>query len=102
MPKTKPRRLNEVVDAFAPQGSNDRRWFFIEHQLEQVVVSARSVVGSLELIVGRPENSEEAYVADDCLGFMRDMLADILEARASFLSYLSGTDVPERISRKEL
>jgi hypothetical protein len=98
----KPQRLNEVLDTFAPQGSNDRRWFFVEHQLEQVVVSARSVVGSLETIEMRPENDEERWAADACLCYMKVMLRHILDAKAAFLSYLSDTDVPERIGRKEL
>lgn len=102
MPENKPRRLNEVIDAFAPQGSNDARWFLIEHQLEQVVMSARTVVGSLRIIAAKPENEEERQLAEDCLSYMEAMLCDILGARAWFLSYLSGTDIPERIAGKEL
>lgn len=102
MPQNKPQRLSQVIGTFAPQGANDRRWLLIEYLLEATVLSARSVVSTLEAITAWPENAREGYEADDCLGYMRHMLCDILEARASFQSYLSGTDVPERISRKEL
>jgi hypothetical protein len=96
------KRLNEVMDTFAPEGANDRRWFFVEHQLEQIIISARSVVATLVSIESRPENAQEVIVADDCLSYMKPMLRYILSARASFLSCLSGTSVSERISRKEL
>lgn len=102
MPQTKPQRLNQVLDIHAPQGANDARWYLIEHQWEQCVMSARTVVGSLTIISGRPENEGERQVAIDCLSYAEAMLCDILQAKASFLSYLSGTDVSERISRKEL
>jgi len=102
MSQTKPPTLSQILGNSAPQGSNDVRWFFVEHQLEQAVVSARAVVGSLKLIVERPENEEERQLAEDCLCFMKGMLCDILRERASFLSYLSGTDVSERISRTEV
>lgn len=98
----KSQRLNEILDTFAPEGANDRRWFFIEHQLEQAVVSAQSVVGFLKSIERWPENAEERELAKDCLQFAQAMLLDILSTKASFLGYLSDTSVPERISRKEL
>jgi len=101
MPK-KPQRLNEVLDIHAPQGANDARWYLIEHQWEQAVMSARTVVGSLTIITHRPENEEERQIAEDCLSYAEAMLCDILGAKASFLSYLSATDVAERIARKEL
>lgn len=100
--ENKPQRLSDVLPSFAPQGSNDARWFLVEHQLEQAITSARCVVGSLRVITQRPENEEELLLAEDCLSFMEAMLCDILGAKASFLSYLSGTDVSERISQKEL
>lgn len=98
----KPQRLSEVLDTFVPQGANDARWFLAEHQLEQTIMSARTVVGCLDTIAQRPENEEERELAEDCLSYMDAMLCDILGAKAAFLSYLSGSDVPERISRKEL
>jgi len=102
MPENKPQRLSEVLNTFAPQGSNDARWHLIEHQLEQTIMSARTVVGSLRIISQKPENEEELLLAEDCLSYMEAMLCDILGAKAAFLSYLSGTDVPERIAGKEL
>lgn len=102
MPENKPRRLDEVVSLFAPEGDNDGRWFLVEHQLEQTIISARVIVGSLRIITARPENEEERQIADDCLSYMKPMLCDILEARASFQSYLSDTDVPDRISNMEV
>lgn len=102
MPEDKPRRLNEVLDTFAPQGSNDKRWFLVEHQLEQVKLSTRTVVGSLAIVKDRPENEEERQAAEDCLAICEPLLVEVLQTWAVFLSYLSGTDVSERISRKEL
>ena len=98
----RPQRLNQVLDIHAPQGANDARWYLVEHQLEQTVMSAQTVVGSLSIIKDRPENEEERQIAEDCLDYAEGMLCDILGARAAFRSYLSGTDVSERISRKEL
>ena len=98
----KPQRLNEVVDAFAPQGANDARWFLVEHQLEQVKMSARTVTGALKTIEARAENEAERQTAEDCLAICEPMLLEILRAWSTFLGYLSDTDVSERISRKEL
>jgi len=101
MPK-KPQRLNEILDTFAPQGSNDARWFLVEHQLEQLKMSARTVLGCLRIVAEKPENEEERLIAEDCLAITEPLLVEILETWATLLSYLSGTDVSERISRKEL
>ena len=102
MPNDKPRRLNEIIDTFAPEGSNDKRWFLVEHQLEQVKQSAQIVVGSLKIIADNPENEDERQVAEDCFDICKGMFLDIQEHYAQFLSYLSGTGVPERIGRKEI
>lgn len=102
MAENKPQRLSEALDDFAAQGTNDRRWFLIEHQLEQVIISAKTVVGSLSIIALTPENEEEREIVDDCLTLMKHMLTSILGKRAAFLSYLSTTSVPERISREEV
>lgn len=102
MTENKPRRLNEVLGPLAPQGTNDTRWFLIEHQLEQISMSARIVKGSVATIADRPENENERQVAEDCLEICSKMLVDILGHRATILSYLSGTDVPERVSKTEV
>lgn len=102
MPENKPPSLSQILGNFAPEGSNDARWFLVEHQLEQAVMSAKTVVGCLTIISQKPENEEELRLADVCLSYMKAMLTDILGAKAAFLSYLSDTDVSERISRKEL
>jgi len=102
MPKTKPQRLSEVIDAFAPQGSNDARWFLVEHQLGQIKMSARTVIGTLKTIKARPENLSEYQITEDCLAICEPLLVEILETWAVFLSYHSDTYVLEIISRKEL
>lgn len=102
MPEDKPRRLNEVVSSLAPEGANDIAWFMVEHQLVQVRMSANVIIEGLKDILIQPENEDERETATACLDIMKGMLLDILEHRATFLSYVSGTDVPERISRKEL
>lgn len=100
--ENKPKSLSEALGLFAPEGANDARWYLIEHQLEQVKISARTVVGSLQCIVDKPESAEEGYIADDCLSFARSMLCDILGHIASIYSYLSNSDVLERVARKEM
>lgn len=102
MPENKPQRLSDILHTFAPQGTNDKRWLLVEHQLEQVRLSAMASVGSLKVIAARPEYEEERQLAEDCLSYIEAMNRHILEARASFMCYLSGTDVPERIAGKEL
>jgi len=102
MSQTKPPTLSQILGNFAPEGSNDARWFLFEHQLEQAKISLHAVVGTLKVIAQRPENHGEGEIAEDCLSYMEAALCDLLGARASILSYLSGTDVPERISRTEV
>lgn len=102
MTENKPRRLNEVVSAFAPEGANDTNWLLVEHQLVQAKMSVDVACSVLAEIRGNPENNNERKVAEDCYSIARGMRVDILDHYATFLSYLSDTDVPERISRKEL
>jgi hypothetical protein len=98
----KPKRLNEVLNTFAPEGANDRRWFLVEHQLQQAKMSLQTVLGSLRIISDKPENEQEREAAEDCMDIWRMFALDFTARHAAFLSYLSGTSVPERISRKEL
>jgi len=98
----KPRRLNEVISPFAPQGANDARWFFVEHQLVQVKFSLAAALSSLNEIVAMPENEHERELASDCAGMARGMRRHVLGHYATLLSYLSDTDVSERISRTEV
>ena len=102
MIENKPRRLNEVVPSLAPQGYNDRKWFLIEHCLVDAKVNVQIACNHLYSIVSWPENNNEREIATDCLAICKGMLLDLKEHYATFLSYLSDTDVPERISRKEL
>ena len=102
MPENKPRRLNEVVPPFAPQGSNDRRWFMIEHLLMDAKNDVQIACDYLKDIEARPENPDERRIAAECLHIMKRNLRSILSHHAWFLSYLSDTDMPERIARKEL
>ena len=102
MPKNKTTSLSEALGLYAPQGSNDKRWFLIEHQLEQARMSVEMTLSALTEIRGNPENAHECLAAKDCYDILRDLRLDVLEKRATFLSYLSNTDVSERISRKEL
>lgn len=98
----KPRRLNEVISPFAPEGTNDRKWFLVEHQLEQARMSVQIAYEVVKDIRDHPENDKEREIAGDCKSIIKTMRLDVLGFFATFLSYLSGTDVPERISRKEL
>ena len=102
MTENKPRRLNEVVSSFAPEGANDRKWFLVEHQLAQAKMSVQIAHETLKDIRDHPENDNEYEIALECVGIVREMTLGILRHYATFLSYLSDTDVPERISRKEL
>ena len=101
MKANKPRRLSEIINEYAPQGSNDWLWETIRHQMEQIRLSSSLVEEALETIAYNPENEEERLIAEDCIIIHRGTLRRVHDARSSFLHYLSDTDVPERISRKE-
>lgn len=92
---------SDAPNTYAPQGANDARWFLFEHQLEQAKISLHAVVGTLKVIAERPENEGEREAAGDCLETCEELFVGFLGYRSTLLSYLSGTDVPERIQRKE-
>lgn len=102
MPKNKPARLSDVVSPYASEGANDHKWILVEHQLAQAKMSVQIAKETLWDITNRPENEEEREIANDCYDMIRGLLLDVLEHYTTFLSYLSGTDVSERMSRKEL
>ena len=102
MTENKPTRLNEVVSTFAPEGANDSKWFLAEHQLEQARMSVQIAHEVLKDIMTSPEDDKEREIAGDCESIVKAMRLDVLGFFATFLSCLSDTDVPERISRKEL
>lgn len=102
MPKNRPTSLSDVIKLYAPEGANDRHWLLIEHQLVQCKTSAHLILESLKIIYELPENLNEKDVASDCLSMARSMHREILGHYASFLSYLAGTDVSEKMGRKEL
>jgi len=102
MPKKKTGRLSDIVPQFAPQGANDRKWFLVEHQLVQAKMSLLTAIEALIEIGSEPENDDERRIATDCLSVLRPVRRQLLSNYATFLSYLSGTDVPERISQMEV
>jgi len=102
MSGNKPQRLSEVVPQFAPQGVNDARWFMVEHELLHGKICFQTAMDYLLDIITYPENGSERLHAKECLDICRDMVLSIQGRYLTLLSYLSGTDVPERISRKEL
>ena len=102
MTENKPRRLSDIVEPLAPEGANDARWYMIGHQLIQAKMSIDSACSTLSEVAHNPESANERKVAWDCYDMVKSLCLDILEHYAAFLSYLSGTDVPERIARKEL
>ena len=101
MIEDKSRRLSDAVSVFAPEGTNDARWFQVEHQLTHAKISIEAAHSSLMSIINDPENAGEREIAWDCHEIVRAMYLDILGHHAAFKSYLSDTDVPERIARKE-
>ena len=102
MTENKPRRLSDVVESLVPEGANDRRWFMVEQLLMDAKIDVQIARDYLKDIRDQPENENEREIAEDCLDIIAGMYLDILEHYAAFLSYLSDTDVPERIARKEL
>jgi len=102
MPENKPQRLSDVIRDRVPEEAQDRRWFRVEHQMEQVRFSTLEILLTLSKLAEWSGNAEDRKVAADCLSIMRGMYLDIQEHYATFLSYLSGTDVSERISRTEV
>ena len=102
MTENNPRRLVEVVYDLVPEKADDRRWFRVEHQFEQVRFSTLEILQTLTKLAEWSENLSDRKLAKDCYYIIRGMYLDIQEHYATYLSYLSDTDVPERISRKEL
>ena len=102
MTENKPRRLSDVVESLAPEGTNDARWFLVEHLLMDAKMNVQIARDYLKDIRDWSENEDEQEVAADCLDIIAGMYLDILEHHCTFLSYVSDTDVPERKSRKEL
>jgi len=102
MPKKKTSRLSDVVPFKVKEGANDRKWFLAEHQLVQAKMSLLTAIETLIEIGSEPENDNERKVATDCLSILRPVRRQLLSNYATFLSYLSGTDVPERISQMEV
>ena len=94
--------LSEVVPVLASEGANDARWFLIEHLLMDAKNDVQIACDYLSDIIAQPENNDERGVATDCMDIARMMFREIQGHYAAFLSYLSDTDVPERIARKEL
>ena len=101
MPENNPRRLSDVVESLAPEGANDRRWAMVEHLLIDARADVQIARDYLKDIRDQSENENEQEVAADCLDIITGMYLDILEHYATFLIYLSDTDVLEKISRKE-
>lgn len=102
MPNKKPQRLSNIIPALAAEGANDHKWVLAEHQLAQAKMSVQIAKQTLYEISVLPENGREREIAEDCASIVRGLELDILEHYTTFLSYLSGTDVSERMSRKEL
>lgn len=101
MPNPKHTRLSQVIKDWAPEGSNDRRWFLLEHQLYQAKVSLQAARGLCERIGDTPENEEEWELARSTLELLSPVYVQFLGAHAATLSLLAGTGVAERVGRKE-
>lgn len=95
-------RLSEVVGTTAPQGHNDGRWFLLQHQLYQARVSLQQARASCEQIGDNPENDEEWELARAALEIISPAYVRTLGALSSFTSLMSGSEIAERIGRKEL
>jgi hypothetical protein len=102
MPDNKPTKLSDIIDPYAPQGTNDRRWFEFEHHLIQAAMSTADAFLTLMEIVDTPENDHEKLLALDCASLARRLHTVTLGKHAAILAYLSKTEIPEKISRKEL
>jgi len=101
MSENKPQRLSEVIPQFAPQGANDTRWFMVEHELVQGKICFQIAMDYLLDIIKHPENESECLHAKECFKICVGMILNVQDRHLALLSYLSDTDVPERISRKE-
>lgn len=102
MAEKKARKLADVVEVYAPQGTNDRRWFLLEHQLYQAQVSLQTARAQCEAIGDLPENEEERELARAVLEMITPPYVRVLGAIASVHSLLSDTEIAERVGRKEL
>ena len=77
MTENKPRRLNEVVPPLAPQGSNDRRWFMIEHLLMDAKNDVQIACDYFSDIITQPESEEEREAAEQRALEMNAFLAPV-------------------------
>lgn len=101
MAKKEARRLSEVVQLKAHEGANDARWFLMEHQLYQLIVSMQTIRQLCEQIGDAPENDNEWELARSVLEIISPLYVKALGARASVMALLAGTDVAERLGRIE-
>uniref|UniRef100_A0A6H2A1X8 Uncharacterized protein n=1 Tax=viral metagenome TaxID=1070528 RepID=A0A6H2A1X8_9ZZZZ len=100
MTGNKARRLADVVDVRAPQGSNDARWFLLEHQIYEARIALQTARLQCELIGDHPENEEERELASAVLEWLTPVYVQMLEVLAQTLALLSGTEIAERMGRK--
>lgn len=101
MTNPKARKLSEVVPTTASQGLNDGRWFLLEHQLYQARVSLQQARALCEQIGDQPENDEEWELARAALEIISPAYVRTLGALSSFTSMMSGSEIAERLGKRE-
>jgi len=99
---SEPNRLSEVVDTFAPEGANDRKWFLMEHHLMQAKLSLQEAQRAAVQIYANPENDEDGQLANDCFVFIARIHAEFLAQHAALLAHISDSDISERVGNVEL
>jgi hypothetical protein len=97
MTEKKARRLSDLIPPKAQPGINDGRWFLMEHQLYQVVVSLQAVRQLCEVIGDNPEGDSEWELARSALEIITPVYVKALGARAAITSLLAGTEIAERL-----
>jgi hypothetical protein len=101
MPEQKARKLSDVIPQYAPEGSNDARWFLLEHQLYEARFALSHVRSICEAVGDLPENEEERELARSVLEIISGTYVRLLGDYAAVHALLSGSDVAERMGGKE-
>lgn len=101
MSNQKARKLSEVVDTTTMQGINDARWFLLEHQIYQVIVSLQSARQVCEMIGDRAENGDEWELARAALEELTPVYIDTLQMRQNVSQLMASSKIAERVGRVE-
>ena len=101
MTKNEVRRLSDVIKPESRQGLNDGYWSLMEHQVYEAQFALQVARRQMEAVGEHPENAEDAEQAEAVLEILSPVYVRLLEAAATIKKLLWGTEIAERIARRE-